>query len=441
MTDLNREYLEILSADEDLVADWNKYKYYLKTCSALSNDGRHLDALMVPKMFTEEAYGRLKQAAETTYRIADKVIARYLADGEYRRLFPFSPELEALILADTGYSCNLPIFRADVFLNEDDCSFKFCEINTDGTSAMNEDREMVTALKHTRAMKEFSERYSTESFELFFSWVKVFSALVAESGKQNPRVAIVDFMESGTKNEFFVFESAFRKAGFRCSVEEIRNLRYEDGTLKNPEGKTIDAVYRRAVTSECMSKKEQIPDFLAAVRDGAVTVVGGFRTQVVHTKHFFVIARLPQTKSFLTDEENAFIEEHFPVTHKLCDVPVAEVLKNRKKLLVKPADLYGSRGVCCGLDCTDEEWRREIENDVDKDYVVQEYCTPYRAPNLYVEDGKPIVAEFNNMTGLFVYGGALRGLYSRQVLSRVTSERDEGRVAPCLKVINRKQYD
>ena len=55
-----------------------------------------------------------------------------MEDEKYRKLFPFSKELEELILCDSGYSQPLPIARIDLFFNEDDFSFKFCEFNADG---------------------------------------------------------------------------------------------------------------------------------------------------------------------------------------------------------------------------------------------------------------------------------------------------------------------
>lgn len=440
MKALEREYLAILQRDcARTLADWEKYRHYLRTCTAISNDGRHLDAGLLPKLFDESSFELLKRVAKTTSGILNKVISHYLEDADYRSLFPFSPELERLILTDVGYSCNLPVFRMDIFFDEEKGTFKFCEINTDGTSAMNEQRELSNAARHTAAFKEFAEGRELTSFELFDSWASRFLAWCGECGKPHPHVAIVDFLESATRNEFYIFERAFQRAGVSCTVQEIRDLKYENGALFGKDGVKIDAVYRRAVTSECMEKRGDISAFLQAVLDGAVTVVGGFRTQVVHTKHFFVIARLPQTKAILTDEENAFVEEHFPVTHRLCDVPLQEVLAGRESLLVKPADRYGSKGVCAGADCSDEEWKREIEEDVSRDYVVQNYCTPYRAPNVFVEDEKPVTADFNNMTGLFVYGGELAGLYSRQVRSRVTSDRDEGKVAPCFVVKEKRE--
>ncbi len=56
------------------------------------------------------------------------------------------PKLEELILNRPTYYSPIPIARIDIFYNEKTGDFKFCEFNTDGTSAMNEDRKLNIAI-------------------------------------------------------------------------------------------------------------------------------------------------------------------------------------------------------------------------------------------------------------------------------------------------------
>ncbi len=102
------------------------------------------------------------------------MIREYLENPEYRKLFPFPRELEDLILVPRGYDSLLPIARFDIFYNEEDDSFKFCEINTDGTSAMNEDYVLNQALELNPAHQEMKRRYAFSSYELYDSWVQTF---------------------------------------------------------------------------------------------------------------------------------------------------------------------------------------------------------------------------------------------------------------------------
>ena len=54
-------------------------------------------------------------------------------------------------MREKKYDCNIPIARIDIFYDEETGGFKFCEFNTDGTSAMNEDRELkIEAYRETQ---------------------------------------------------------------------------------------------------------------------------------------------------------------------------------------------------------------------------------------------------------------------------------------------------
>ncbi|MDR2266309.1 MAG: glutathionylspermidine synthase family protein [Christensenellaceae bacterium] len=434
------KYISILESDISVVAkDFKAASEYLKTSSAVFTRGQ-LQFLAVPKLFTNDAYSVIESAAKTIYNILDKVICRYLVDKEYRKLFPFSKQLENLILTPCGYDVKLPIARVDIFFNEEDYSFKFCEFNADGASAMNEDRELVNAWKNSHIWREYTSEYNMQSFELFASWVNTFLKIYSsyEGRVENPSVAIVDFLDIGTKSEFSVFKKAFECAGVSARILDIRELKYKDGRLQTIDGQQIDAIYRRAVTSECIEHYDQIQDFINAVLDKKVCLIGGFRTQIIHDKNIFRILRMDQSKELFTAQENAFIEEHIPMTFKLetNSFPVEDVIDNKDKWLIKPANKYGSKGVATGGDYNLEEWIQIIKDRLDGEYILQEYCTPYKRENLFFENDTPRYGEYNNMTGIFLYAGVVAGLYSRLTTERVTTTQNEGRVV-CSLLVNK----
>ena len=120
----------------------------------------------------------------------------------------------------------------------------------------------------------------------------------------------MDFLEKGSSSaEFEAFREAFQRAGCTAYVAEIRTLRYEGGNLLTEDGHVIDAVYRRAVTSDIMANMETVQPFLAAVRDRNVCLIGDFCTQVVHDKVLFRILHDPRTAAFLREEDNAYYRD------------------------------------------------------------------------------------------------------------------------------------
>ena len=74
--------------------------------------------------------------------------------------------------------------------------------------------------------------------------------------------------------------------------------------------------------------KEEVADFLQAVEDKNVCMMGDFCTHIMHDKILFKLLRNAETKAILTDMENAFVEEHVPYTVCLTD---EEIIKKQVK--------------------------------------------------------------------------------------------------------------
>ena len=148
----------------------------------------------IPKVYDKETIDRFQEIAGMTHRIFEKVIDAYQNDPEYRKLFPFSKELEELMCLPIPYDSKLPMARFDLFYYEDTGDFKFCEINTDGTAAMVRDLEYRKALVENPAHQAVLEQYDLQPFEVFDSWVKTFLELYKTYPKhvETPNVAIID---------------------------------------------------------------------------------------------------------------------------------------------------------------------------------------------------------------------------------------------------------
>ena len=369
----------------------------------------------------------------------------YAKDEDYRRLFGFEPKLEELILREPTYDSPIPIARIDIFYNEETGDFKFCEFNTDGTSAMNEDRELNIAIQKTKAYQQMAETHEFKSFELFDSWVETFLEIYhsSQNPKEHPNVAIVDFMENATEMEFQIFAEHFRMHGCNAQLCEIRDLVYQDGALYTPDGMQVDAIYRRAVTSDIMKHYEEVGDFIAAVKDNAVCLIGDFRTQIAHNKILYKILHLPQTQVFLTEEENAFVKAHVPMTYSIHDerLNIEEILTEKDKWILKPEDSYGSQGIHAGVECNAEEWKEYFykeRNDADSTYLIQEFCVPYQTMNVDLAQGERTFFPVYNLTGLFTYGGKFRGVYSRISKSEIISTQYSEMALPTLFVTQKK---
>lgn len=445
VTKLQNRYIEITKTDiKAHMESAKEINQYIRNSTAKYH-GRCVKALYVPKIYSEEDEAVFTNLVEQICEIFYKVMNEYRQNAEYRKLFGFDKKLEELILKRPLYDCLLPIARIDIFYNEETGDFKFCEFNTDGTSAMNEDRELNIAFLHSKAYRELSKDYELCSFELFDSWVSAFLKIYDTYEKKvpHPRVAIVDFMENATEMEFQIFAEAFQKQGIEAQVCEIRDLHYRDGHLYGPDGEVIDAIYRRAVTSDIMKHYDEVQDFIKAVKENQVCLIGEFITQIPHNKILYKILHLPQTKKFLNEKENAFVEAHVPKTYSIHDerLKIEDILTQKNNWILKPEDSYGSQGVHAGVECTRDEWEQyllEQREDVHSTYLIQEFCLPYRTWNIDLMEENTEFFPVYNLTGLFAYTGKFAGVYSRISKSEIISTQYSEMALPTMIAKKRK---
>lgn len=447
LMELQEEYKQIIQKDlEAHGISAQNIKSYIENSTAKYH-GRCVRTLYMPKLFREQDVHLFEELIKTLYGIFYKVMDQYAREEEYRKLFGFDERLEQLILREPTYDSPIPIARIDIFYHEDTGKFYFCEFNTDGSSAMNEDRELNKAILTTKAFQEFTEKYQVKTFELFDSFVKEFLDIYNSfcqkqpqgAFPETPHVAIVDFMESATNEEFKIFSQSFEKFGMTAEICEIRELKFQQGRLISPSGKKIDAIYRRAVTSDIMRHYEEVTAFLEAVREEKVCLIGEFRTQIPHNKILYKILHDKRTHQFLTQKEVEYIKEHIPYTVSLVQgmFDYDKVIQHKNEYIIKPEDSYGSKGIHAGVECNDQEWKKFVDECMDKDYILQQFCLPYESSNIdLVQDPKAEFRNYSNLTGLFVYNGKFCGCYSRISQSEIISTQYSEMALPTVIVEN-----
>ena len=374
----------------------------------------------VPNLFNKDDMDYLQKVCTTTHTILSKVIRRYLDDVSYRELFCFPKEVERLICLPCAYSELLPMGRFDIFLDEKDGSFKFCEFNTDGSGAMSRDLLVSEAMMQTKTFERFAQNHKVERFELFDSWVEAFMKSFREDPcyVPNPTVCVTDFAESGVFSDFNRFIDAFKRAGVNARFVDVRSFVFDGEHLIDPSDDTvINAIYRRSVTSEILQHPGECNALIDAVEAGKVCLIGHFRTTVVHSKMVNVALFDPRTREFLTDEEWEFVKAHVPATYRLrhdtADLDIDEVKANKDAWIIKPEDDYGASGVYPGVDFDQKRWEELVDANTDRSYIAQEFYTPRKVDIILPGDEQAKVQSWQQMPGFYQYNGKICGFYVR----------------------------
>ncbi len=434
MKKIYKEYLHFIKENPELCKKAAKELMSYLRSSSVSYHGRCVYTLLIPKIFTKTDIERFEHITKVTYGIFEKIINAFLQEPQYRNCFPFSGELKELILTERGYPSPLPIARFDIFYNEDNGDFKFCEINTDGTSAMNEDYVLNQAYALNPAHESITKEHRLQAWELYDSWVSEFADIYAsyDNKVEHPYIAIADFLATGSVTEFEEFKCRFEKAGYECEVCEISQMSYDGKRLYSPKGRAVDVVYRRAVTSDVIRRIDEVRPFVNAVKDGNVCIIGAFCTQIIHNKWLFKTLHEEATLALLTEEEQAFVKKHVPYTNLLTAeaCKAHDLIADKDRWLIKPLDSYASRGVFAGCGCTPDEWEAHINAAFGNDYIFQEYCPPYLTKNVSYLNDNDRISDYSNMSGLFVYNGKFKGVYSRLSTGEIISSQYNERAVP-----------
>ncbi len=389
---------------------------FLATTNALYHGGP-VQWSFVPRIFSRRDLSYLAWIAETMGRIMDKTTRRFATDPALRAAFGLAPAIEELAARDVPYATQIPIARVDIFLNAETGDFKFCELNTDGSSGMLVTEEVTRANLLTDTGRAFAAGHDLARFDLYGACAEAVLACYREAGGDAavPEIAAVDYAESIVAEEIEEFTRVFAEHGARLRFADIRDLTYADGVLADHQG-PIDCVWRRVVISELLEKACSGADALIEVaRDGRVPVVGGFKTWPCATKTVFAILRSPLAATFLDEDELAFVEAHVPATYLLDEKSDLTRFSDRARWIAKPRDGYNSVGVRAGQDCTDEEWRGVLAEMARTGGTVQEYVTPHASLNVEggsAGKGRPF-EPYRTMEGLFLFRNRFAGVFTR----------------------------
>lgn len=422
---LQAEYIDIARELEGDASSHEAGDAHLLTTNALYHGGP-VQWSFVPKVFSRRDLGYLAWIAETMGRIMDKVTLRFVEDEGFRAAFELDPRIERLACMPNAFGTQIPIARVDIFLDEETGSFKFCELNTDGSSGMLVTEEVTKTNLLTKTGKTFASRHAVSTFDIYGACASAVLDCYREAGGKAavPEVVAVDYAESIAREEIDEFARVFSEHGARLRFADIRDLRYEDGVLTDAVG-PIDCVWRRVVISEMLEKPCPGADaFMACAADGVVPIVGGFRTWPCATKTVFAVLHSPAARQVLNEEELAFVREHVPATYMLDSQSDLTRFADRTRWIAKPRDGYNSLGVRAGQDCTDEEWAEVLAQMAQTRGTVQEYVTPYATLN--VEGGAAGIGRpfepYMNMEGLFLFRNRFAGVFTRCGQSAVIGE-------------------
>jgi len=427
--DYTQEYFDLMeSLDGDIIGRRKAFAYMRQSTAIVHHEV--VASSFVPRLYGKKTFEKMNYVATTAHKILCKVVENYINNPPYREIFSFDARLEELILLPRGYDSLLPFIRVDIFLDENDLSCAFCEFNADGSSGMNEDREIAASIAGSASFSEFAKRHNIHPSELFETWVDEFLEIYGTyiHRTNNPQIAICDFLENAVIDEFKIFAEIFKSRGINCSIYDVRDLRFDGESLRGSDGNRIDAIWRRSVTNDIIEHWDESQQLIEAVRAQKVALIGSFAGHLIHDKQIFRALFNPATQAFLTEEEKTFIDETIPYTTFLDSnyIDLEKVRGEKDRWIIKPTDHYGADEVHAGLYWNQSEWEALIDKFANQaagmPFLAQTYCTPHKTMILPADTAIESQSDaevpregqmYNNLMGLYLYNGKFAGVFSR----------------------------
>ncbi|WP_420130643.1 hypothetical protein [Longimicrobium sp.] len=360
---------------------------------------RPLCSVLRPRMLTPGQYRWIRREIATLMRAFTRIHERAVADDAFRAQFRLLDWEETLVHDDPGFSSPSPTSRLDAFFSSDDQTLLFTEYNAEtpaGAAYVDELSEVFLALPaagkflETHVMHPFPARHGV-LHALLDAW-REFSG-----GRQLPRIGILDWTDVPTVSEFRFFQDYFRSHGIQAEIHDPRECEYREGKLFAPNGFQIDLIYKRVLIDELVLRMGIDSPVVRAVRDRAVCMVNPFRCKIVYKKASLAVLGDERNAHLFDADELAAVRAHVPWTRVVeerrteKDGATIDLLpwaaQNRERLVLKPNDDYGGRGIVLGWLVSDDEWQATLRTALDAPYVVQERITLPEEPFASWVDG------------------------------------------------------
>lgn len=348
---------------------------------------RPLCVSLRPNLVAKGAWETVRRATEALHGALARLERVLLEEEDLRRELDLAPEEERIALVDPGFEASSPAARLDGFVG--DGAIRIVEYNAESPAGMAYNDELVEVFESLPVMRAFRRRWRIRHLPVRRHQLAVMLRAYGTRVPAKPRIAIVDWRGLPTLTEFEMFRRYFDEQGLACVICAPEDLELRRDRLY-ANGERVHLVYRRVLTSELLARPAVAKPLVDAYVKGAAIVVNSFRAKLLHKKMSLALLSDDRYERLYTPAQRAAIARHVPWTRKVREghttyggkvVDLAEfVLKGRARLVLKPNDEYGGKGVILGWTVDAHEWEQAFLAALTSSYVVQERVEVPREP-------------------------------------------------------------
>lgn len=374
------EYHELLAADKTLSpVAFEKFREAMRA-SRLTYGDRPIGVALRPHLLERKQFQRITAAAELIGRALETIAAAAVQSPALMTQLGLTEAEQKLAMIDPGFTGAAVTTRLDGFVHDQE--IKFVEYNAENPSSLSDQQGLNRLLFELPAMLILAQRYRLQQFSPVERLLATLLAVYREwNGNGVPNIAIVDWKNLPTANEFILLRNQFAAHGVRTIICSPDELEYNRGRLRCGDFE-IDLVYKRIVIHEFLARYDETHPLVRAYVNHHVCLVNPFRCKIMHKKASFELLTDEAYSSWFTSKERTAIARSIPWTRRMADrrttynghsIELVDfVRENRARLVLKPNDDYGGHGVYFGPQLDQSGWESAIAAALSSDYIVQE---------------------------------------------------------------------
>jgi hypothetical protein len=342
-----------------------------------------LCTVLRPRFLGAEPYRYLQTRAALVLRAFDTAYRAATGDRALRQQFGLTEWEETLFHDDPGFRDPSPVSRLDAFFVGESDGLRFTEYNAETPAGGGYNDVLAEVFFGLPVMREFLRRWDIRHLPARHHVLHaLLDAWAQWSGNGSvPRVVILDWSDVPTRNEFILFRDYFSRQGIPCEIADPREAEYRGGRLF-AAGTPVDLIYKRVLITELVEREGLDGPVVRAVRDRAVCMVNPFRCKLLHKKASLAVLSDEDNARFFSASEREAIAAHIPWTRRVeerrtvHDGRTVDLLPfisgNRERLVLKPNDEYGGKGILLGWETDQATWDAGIRAALAEPHIVQE---------------------------------------------------------------------
>jgi hypothetical protein len=390
----------------------------LQRSSGILHGERPISPFLRPYFLESSRYRSIQRAAASISDAFEAMTAAALVNPELSDILDLSEKELRFARIDPGYRATSITGRLDTFL--DDAGFKFLEYNAENPAGIGDQLALEKLYSHVPLVGAFLQANANFFPQPQIGLISAIDSVYREWGgkKPKPNIAIVDWEGVDTAPEFEILREFFESAGYATVICDPSELEYAGGALLFG-GFEVDVLYKRVIIHEFLERFDETHPIARAMAAGAVCMVNAFRSKVPHKKSSFAIVTDPKYSGLFTPQQLGHVRQHIPWTRRVREgwttfkdetIDLAAFMRsNRDRLVLKPNDDYGGKGISIGWECTESEWDDAIDIALAQPFVVQERVNVEKTRIALFSESEAHVEELNVDFDPFLFNGTVEG--------------------------------